>query len=372
MTKSEMLRAANESIRALGAEHCQAALIAHNDTAHPHVHVILNRVNPETGVMLNLWQSQKKLSRWALAYEQERGQVYCDKRLENWNARTQGNTVRADKDTAYHLHDQAKNLGHSNDNNFQQFKAEQKSRDADLSAYGKAMHKRHSQEWKDLSANYQVGKEKIKGRLRNGKTPYQQAAADIRAQFKPLWSSLGKNQWAEYKDFEKREKRLAGKIENAFAAVRHAKALGREDSKGFMSSAFNFLISSKARADALEKLHAAQKRGLSAAQSAEVKAAIQTVRKDKQAALKAHRANFDNDRQALKDKQASEREDLKRKWKNRKIDRARAYEIFKRGDAVEKEAKAKPENRRGEARAEFNKAAKQKRKRSRSRSRKPE
>ena len=56
LTKTEMLRAADESIRVLGAEGYQAAIIAHNDTQHPHVHVVLNRVNPENGRMLDLWK----------------------------------------------------------------------------------------------------------------------------------------------------------------------------------------------------------------------------------------------------------------------------------------------------------------------------
>lgn len=363
LTKAEMLRAANESLRALSAEHCQAAIIAHNDTAHPHVHVVVNRVDPETGQMLDLWQSQKRLSKWAMAYEQERGKVWCETRVENWEKRAVGETVYADKGQSYHQHDQAQALGHANDNAAEQVKAEQARKDAELAAYGKLQNSRHSNEWKALSQRYHAGKAQILRRQTGKRTPYQQASDAVRAQFKPLWSQLGKQQWRELREFEKRERRLSGKLENAIAAVRHARALGRESSRGFMSSAFNFLTSAKARADTLRKLHAAQKKDLSASQSAEIGTAINRVKQDQQAALKAHRVTFSGDRQVLIDRQAAEKADLQRKWKTRKSERLRAFSIIRKGETLKQEAKAAPEPSRGQQRAEFNKAAREGRKR---------
>jgi hypothetical protein len=363
LSKSEMLRAADESIRALGAEGHQAAIIAHNDTAHPHVHVVINRVDPENGKMLDLWKYQERLSKWAMAYEQERGKVWCDKRVENWKRRDLGETFSADRGAAYHHHDQAQALGHANDNDTRKIMAEQKAKDAALAAYGEKQHSRHSNEWKLLSQRYQAGKAHIQRRPAGERTPNQKAADDVRAQFKPLWSHLGKQQYGEMRDFERREKRISGKLENALAAVRHARTLNPDSSRGFMSSAFNFLINAKARADALRKLHAVQKRGLGAAQSAEIGAAINQVKNDQQAALKAHRRVFGSDRQVLIDKQAAERADLQRKWKTRKTERLRTFEIIRKGETLKKEAKAAPEASRGEQRAEFNRTAKAGRKR---------
>jgi len=47
--KGEMNRAVDESLEALGLEGHEALIVAHEDTRHPHVHVIANRVDPETG-----------------------------------------------------------------------------------------------------------------------------------------------------------------------------------------------------------------------------------------------------------------------------------------------------------------------------------
>ncbi len=65
----------------------QAVMIAHTDTAHPHLHVIVNRVHAETGKAINLYKDQEKLQAWALAYERRQGKVYCPARAFNALAR---------------------------------------------------------------------------------------------------------------------------------------------------------------------------------------------------------------------------------------------------------------------------------------------
>ncbi len=39
--RAEMLRAADASLKAIGAHDRQAVIVAHNDEPHPHVHVIV-------------------------------------------------------------------------------------------------------------------------------------------------------------------------------------------------------------------------------------------------------------------------------------------------------------------------------------------
>lgn len=82
----EMLEAATDSLATLGLEEHQTLIVCHNDTAHPHVHVIVNRVNPETGVAHKGSVAKLRLSEWAEAYERQGGQILCAERVEN-NAR---------------------------------------------------------------------------------------------------------------------------------------------------------------------------------------------------------------------------------------------------------------------------------------------
>ena len=89
-----MNRAAEETLKALGLERHQALIVAHRDKDHPHLHVIANRVNPETGKAAKLGNDRLKLSRWAERWERERGQVKCPERAKNNAERAKGGPVR--------------------------------------------------------------------------------------------------------------------------------------------------------------------------------------------------------------------------------------------------------------------------------------
>jgi len=84
---ARMIEAGRSALKALGMQDHQALFVAHRDTAHPHLHVIVNRVHPDTGKAINLYKDQEKLSAWALAYERAQGKVYCRARAFNALAR---------------------------------------------------------------------------------------------------------------------------------------------------------------------------------------------------------------------------------------------------------------------------------------------
>ena len=91
--KREMSRAVDRSLEALGLEGHEALIVAHEDTQHPHVHVIANRVDPETGKAATLGNSKLRLSRWAEGYEREQGRIRCERRVENNERRRAGQEV---------------------------------------------------------------------------------------------------------------------------------------------------------------------------------------------------------------------------------------------------------------------------------------
>ena len=93
-TRAEMRQAADASLARLGLAGHQAVLVAHGDTKHPHLHVIVNRVDPSNGRAADLWQSKATLSKWALQYEQQRGKIRCMGRVRNRNRRWAGERVR--------------------------------------------------------------------------------------------------------------------------------------------------------------------------------------------------------------------------------------------------------------------------------------
>ena len=91
--RREMSRAVDGSLEALGLESHEALVVAHDDTRHPHVHVVANRVDPETGKAAKLGNSKLRLSRWAEGYEREQGRIRCERRVENNERRRAGQEV---------------------------------------------------------------------------------------------------------------------------------------------------------------------------------------------------------------------------------------------------------------------------------------
>jgi Relaxase/Mobilisation nuclease domain len=88
--KDHMLATARKSIEALGLTEYETLIVAHRDEPQRHVHIILNRVHPVTGIAADLGNSKRKLSEFAHAYEQENGKIYCKQREENIEKQKEG------------------------------------------------------------------------------------------------------------------------------------------------------------------------------------------------------------------------------------------------------------------------------------------
>jgi Relaxase/Mobilisation nuclease domain len=92
--KAHMLETAKAISELLGLSGHQALYVCHNDEPQPHVHVLVNRVHPETGKAATLNWSKTKLSQWSLAYEKQHGKIYCQAREKNARNREQGKPER--------------------------------------------------------------------------------------------------------------------------------------------------------------------------------------------------------------------------------------------------------------------------------------
>ncbi len=88
--KEEMLEAAQRSVQALGLTEHETMIIAHRDTPQKHVHIVINRVHPVTGIAGNVRNSKRKLSDFAREYEREHGKIYCQRREDNYRKRQDG------------------------------------------------------------------------------------------------------------------------------------------------------------------------------------------------------------------------------------------------------------------------------------------
>ena len=93
-SQEEMITAAKETLSILGLSEHEALFVGHNDEPHPHIHVIVNRVHPETGIAAALSMDHLKLSSWAEEFERKQGEIKCEQRVENNERRRQGEFVK--------------------------------------------------------------------------------------------------------------------------------------------------------------------------------------------------------------------------------------------------------------------------------------
>lgn len=97
-TQEEMIGYAKESLKVLGLSDHEALFVGHNDEPQLHIHVIVNRVNPETGIAANLGNDFLQLSEWAEQFERLDGEIQCPQRVENNALRKKGEFVK-DRDS---------------------------------------------------------------------------------------------------------------------------------------------------------------------------------------------------------------------------------------------------------------------------------
>jgi hypothetical protein len=73
VTPEQMQSVVDRVLRDLGLSEHQALMVAHKDTEHAHVHVMVNRVHPDTGVAWERWQDRPTIERALREEEQARG-----------------------------------------------------------------------------------------------------------------------------------------------------------------------------------------------------------------------------------------------------------------------------------------------------------
>ncbi|MEO0851336.1 MAG: relaxase/mobilization nuclease domain-containing protein, partial [Pseudomonadota bacterium] len=88
-SREEMEAAAFSSLDKLGLQDHEAVIVCHQDQKHPHIHVITNLVNPQTGRTQAPKMDYNRLSQWAQQHDLEHGRDHCPLRRENNQRRYQ-------------------------------------------------------------------------------------------------------------------------------------------------------------------------------------------------------------------------------------------------------------------------------------------
>lgn len=332
LDRAEMLRAADSSLKVLGAENHQAVIVCHQDQKHPHIHVIVNRVDPATGKMLSTSNDRLKLSDWANAYERERGVILTPKREEKRELREK-------------FAEQTERRQYAAEKRQQAAKASERDKTpaATLKAFSDQQKATHKQEWADLSAKNKAARNRV---FAESGAAIKEAAARHKAECKPVWAAFFRQQREGDRQFQAREKTLSGIVQNAMLATTQQKVSGQLGNRGTLSATFGNVLSSHARAKAFEEIKDMNRRELSAHLKSILDTEIHGIKEKRDSALAAQRQTFSQERARLIERQDKERGKIREAWRQiyaeRDADRARRPYQPKQTQAAQIERKERP------------------------------
>lgn len=169
-TRQHMIDTAIESLAALGLDANEALLIAHSDEPHKHIHIIVNRIHPDTGIADTLSNDHTRLSAWAETYQRRHGLNNTPKRFENNARRRKGEYVKhTASDTGAAFHDWRKQRV---EESFAQRRETEK----------------------ELTAAHRAQRQAL---FADKEARIQKAKADLRAFYKPMWAALYRSEKSE-------------------------------------------------------------------------------------------------------------------------------------------------------------------------------
>lgn len=308
LSNKEMLRAVDVSLKRIGAEEHQVVIVRHQDEPQPHVHVIINRVHPETGLMLKTDNDRYKLGDWALEYRRERGEElkYCPKREEKRKARAAFQEASGREERPGRTETPAKPEKRATE------PEKGKSAASMLKELSDAQKVRHKSEWPALSAQHKAAKDQIYSHYG---AMMKQSAADHAATKKAVWRGYFKGERAEVRAFQSRESELVGIIRNALEATRHQFKTGTAGNRGALALTFANVLSAQARAAAFDGKTSMKRAEVAATLKTVLDGEIRTIREKRGAALTVQREQFGRDRAALIERQTAERAKVREAWK---------------------------------------------------------
>jgi hypothetical protein len=314
-TNEDQLEAARETLKVLGLEGHQAVIVSHNDTPHPHIHVLVNRVHPETGLAAPLSRSKLKLSQWAEAYQKERGQDYCPQRVINNARRKQGEFVRSPR-VPRNVYE--RNRRTRDDPEAQILKTEQKRKDAQLATLSRQVRASHNSQWDELKRVYAV----VKGRLKDNTTRLKdQKAAEIKANAKGRWRDLFARQREQLGAFNTAERGTLSKLWSMSLVYRELRKQNRQTDA--LTILYTLLSSSQRRA-VFDAAQEGERRELGKQIKQQIGAAGRAIDHEAKRDYTRLRDDFLGQCAALRQTQSRQQAQLKTAWQGRKVERTQA------------------------------------------------
>ncbi|MCI0536993.1 MAG: relaxase/mobilization nuclease domain-containing protein [Verrucomicrobiales bacterium] len=296
---AEMLGAAMDTVKALGLDGHEALFVVHNDEPHPHIHVIVNRVHPETGIAAKLSKDHLKLSAWAEEFERRQGQIRCEQRVENNERRRNGEFVK-DRDSQHAAE-------------FHRWRQERASRQTHRRAVeSAALDARHEREREQLRAARDRRIEERRLRVKQATRADWRDLYAVQGQERRRLDAAQRNVWARLRFFV----RTHGE---------EFRAAGPAARKQMLKGAFAALIGSRRQYGALDRKQKADRTFFADRLKARTEALTRAIRKDHDRRLADLRERQSAERRDLQSRQSAQSQE-----EAREIREGRDEEIYRK------------------------------------------
>ena len=338
LTRADMVKAADATLEALGAERMQAVLVCHRDTKHPHVHVIINRVDPETGKMLATSNDFRKLDAWAREYERGRGLIVTPKRQEKHD--------NTDKARAAHP-DEAERLRFIKAKKARAQAVDLPRKAADPQAEGKpptegqilkdlsdAQKRDHKAQWAQLAEANKAKREAVYARFA---AAMKDEAARHKAETKPVWRAHFKGERAADQARAKMERSLTGLVAVSLEAAKMQMRRGEVPNRGLLSQTFANVINRDLREASFAQAKENDRAALATTLKGELDGRMMKLRGQRAAALAEQRKAFEGSREALIQKQDAERAKMRAAWQQLNARRGNVTSLRQEKPAMKEE-----------------------------------
>ena len=304
-----------EAIRTQYADEHQAVIICHDETnKSQHVHIMLNRVNPTTGVFLPDSMDYEKLSAWAFEYRKAQGKDhYCPQRQKNAAKRAQGlMTSHRRKSRSTYEAEQEQQAADPGSRKAA-FLELQRKRAGELMAKKEEMQQQHAAAIHELEDQHV---QSDKQERRKTAERIRAARAKIKAGFAPKIDTLTTRQQEELLVFNEAKNTARGRVRNVWAALKTKEWMTEIRSRPLHATrqAFKLAFDSGLQQRDIEKHHRKETRVLTAERRKAERTSASEARTQEQDRLKRRRQGYETSRNDLIFKQDMERAKLKAEW----------------------------------------------------------
>ena len=305
----------------------QTVMYAHSDCTEDedgnqkrgkHLHLMINKVHPETGLNLPDGNNHLKAQNWALEYSKQHGTAHkTPARQENKTERERGDYITQKRlpKNVYELEQKLKANVANDQDPLQRLRASQKRKDRRLFAVERSL---KISKLAAENALYEDNQHRISALQDQLRRDIRAKNSQIREQWRPLKRALDAKQRQEQQTFDAMEASFFGRMGNTVKTVRYAFT---EERKNLINRSFRIARNAADRKSAFE---AAQQRARDALErrrdQAEYQAAeaLKTAHRDK---LAANHAFFEGKRAELQAYHAGKHEKLQQLWARRKEQR---------------------------------------------------